>query len=220
MDRLKNIPLFFRIGYVFVLIIAFIGLIGGLMNKSVPVPDNPNQQPIYGDGWGITGIRDSRPSLFREVKATDVLVFFGYSDCIVDAYDYDGEFQFSILTRDSQNGAVSIWCVNDMLYLRPKTGDILIFRGTEFVGTITHEGAMEQGIFQSETNVVTVNREYVYRMDETGNQTILFATPEEIVRNLDRHDNEVQIVFVIIAFALVYFVYRLILDKQQTRKME
>jgi hypothetical protein len=184
MERLKSMPLIFRIGYILILILAVIGLVYSMINRSVPVSDNPNQQLIYGDGWGITGIRSIRTSHITHVKATDRHVFFAYSqDNLVDAYSYDGTFLFSIMTRDAQNGGVSIWCTDHLLYLQPKLGDILVFNGTEFIESITYDELQIRGVRDSETNPVTVDFENVCSIDEEGNKHVLFSTPEEIKRN-------------------------------------
>lgn len=183
MIKVKDMPLAVRVVFMVFFSIAIIGWIISLINQSAPVSDNPTQKSIYGDGWGITGIRSTRSSHISHIKATDQYIFFAYSqDNWVDAYSYDGAFQFSILTRDSQNGLVSIWCTDDLLYLKPKSGDILVFNGTEFIESITNDELKARGVRNSERNTVTVDREYVYSIDEAGKTHILFSTPEEIQR--------------------------------------
>lgn len=210
MEKLKEKPWFQFLYFGVLITLSIILMIYQSINADVPVSDNPEQMPIYGEEWGITGIRGARTTHFYEIKATDKHVFFAYFDeNIVDAYSYDGTFQFSILTRDAKNGGVSITCIDDTLYLSPKTGDILVFRGTEFLETVTRREAIERGIFKSDTYPVTVDREYVYSIDENGNKQILFPTLEEVQRNwplLDFGPTINLMIYRIMALASVIFV--------------
>lgn len=150
--------------------------------------DNPDQEMIVGDGWSITGQRGARRGLFDRCEGTDELVYFCYSGMdLIDAYDLEGAYQFTIDLPDARNGLTLIDCVEDLLIVNPALGrEVILFRGRELVGKMDVEAAREQGYkatsYDKESRYA-ITRTHVVSVDGED-LTELFELPEEIRVNL------------------------------------
>ena len=149
--------------------------------------DNPDQEAVIGDGWGISGQRGARRGLFDRCEGTDDLIYFCYSgEDMVDAYDLSGEYQFTINLPDAQNGGLLIDCVEDLLIADAANSDVFVFRGSELVEKLDYQAARERGYrassFDTESRYA-ITRTHVVSVDGED-LTELFELPEEIRVNL------------------------------------
>lgn len=149
--------------------------------------DNPEQEIMIGDGWWISGQRGARRGLFDRCEGTDDLIYFCYSgEDMVDAYDLDGEYQFTINLPDAQNGGLLIDCVDDLLIADAANSDVFVFRGSELVEKLDYKAARERGYrassFDTESRYA-ITRTHVVSVDGED-LTELFELPEEIRVNL------------------------------------
>ena len=174
--------------------------------------DNPNQQPIFGEGWSITGKRGIRNSKVTKIEGTEELIYITYSGKpYIDVYDLTGAFQYTIQLPDSQNGAVSIDCRDGILIADAKGRnadghDVFLFRGEELVGSMDHDQAREQGfvpIWNDQESDYLLTLTHVTRADGT----VLFELPPEIAENMPKFlltegQEQVAKVLVVVLFAV------------------
>ena len=173
--------------------------------------DNPDQEPIYGDGWGITGVRGERTSVITHIHGTDELIYFAYNaEPYIDAYDLKGNFRYTIQLPGAARGGVDLECRDGILIANSETDVIYLFRGTEFLESMDRDQARERGLlpdYRNESPYV-LTKTHVTRAD--GEE--LFELPEELARNLPRSlltsdlHKTVEFTLVILLFAAA-FVY-------------
>ena len=148
--------------------------------------DNPDQEPIYGDGWGITGVRGARSSMITHINGTDELIYFTYNGKpYIDAYDLSGEYQYTIQLPDARNGAVSIDCRDGILIADSKDNGIYLFQGTELLERMDYDEARQRGlipVWGSTDSEYRLTRTHVVRAD--GEE--LFELPVELAKNMNR----------------------------------
>lgn len=174
--------------------------------------DNPNQQTIVGDGWGISGERGDRNSGVGRIKGTDELIYITYSqEPYIDVYDLTGAFQYSIRLPDSQNGIVLMDCRDGLLIAEAKgtnsSGhDIFVFRDTELVESMDHSEATKRGLapsFYDEESDYRLTLTHVTRADGT----MLFELPPELAKNMPKYlmteeQEQVLKILVLVLFAV------------------
>lgn len=155
------------------------------------IPRSGSETVSPADGkWEISYEQGSRSDGFWKCEATDALVYFCYFDqCVIDAYDYQGQYQFTITLPDSQNGGTSIHCTGDLLYAQAKNNTVYVFDGTELVETMTHDQAEELGCdFLNLDSNLYVSADTVYKLDEAGSRTALFPVPEAVAESMSFFD--------------------------------
>ena len=107
----------------------------------------PDRTPPGRDTCVIGYEQGARRVPYDECDSTDAYVFYLYGNtgCMVDAYNLDGEFQFTLFFTDSQNGVMHIRCENNLLYVSTKKDSVFIFDGDQQIEKLTHQEASEQG---------------------------------------------------------------------------
>lgn len=168
------------------ILLVFVILCISAIPKVQDASDNPEQEVLYGDGWSITGIRAERGETFHKCDATDDMVYFSYTKgWYIDAYNNQGEYQYTIMLRTSQNGSVGIHCTEDLLYVRSKDGTVFVFDGTDMVETLTSEQAGERGCyFLDMDGRAYVSEDYIYRVNSDGEWTGVCPIPEDVAANM------------------------------------
>lgn len=158
--------------------------------KVADAPDNSNQETIYGSGWWITGVRGERNEAFWKCDATLDTVFFCYfNGCYIDAYNLQGEYQYTITLNDSSNGGISIHCTDELLYAKSKENDVFVFDGIRMIERISRAEARELGcLFGNLESSVYVTKDSVYRVLENEEHEFLFALPEEVIKTMSYFD--------------------------------
>lgn len=182
--------------------------------------DNPNQEQLSGSGWYISGVRKERDEGFWKCDATQDTVYFCYfSGSYIDAYNMQGEYQYTItLHYSSRNGGTSIHCTDDLLYAKSRDNDVFVFDGTNMLKRITHDEARELGChFLNLESAVYVSKDSVYRILESGEHEFLFKLPEEVLKTMSYFDygdrlakNRIYAVVTLIPFLLLvaFAIYR------------
>lgn len=172
-----------------ILMCAFLFVFALTSSSGCPdASDNPEQEVIVGDGWTITGQRGARRGVFDRCEGTDELIYFCYSgEDLIDAYNLEGRYQFTIDLPDARNGLALIDCVEDLLIVRPALSrEVILFRGRELVGKMDVDTAREQGYKATSydrESIYAITRTHVVRV-EGEELTELFELPEEIRVNL------------------------------------
>lgn len=159
--------------------------------KVADASDNPNQEKLSGSGWYISGIRGERDEGFRQCDATQDMVYFCYfTGSYIDAYNMQGEYQYTIsLHYSSQNGGTSICCMDNLLYAKSRDNDVFVFDGTNMLKKITSDKARELGChFMNLESAVYVSKDSVYRILDNGEHEFLFDLPKEVIKTMSYFD--------------------------------
>lgn len=198
--------------------------------KVADASDNPNQEILSGSGWYISGVRGERDEGFWKCDATRDTVYFCYfTGSYIDAYNMQGEYQYTIsLHYSSRNGGTSICCMDNLLYAKSRDHDVFVFDGTNMLKKITSDEARELGCyFLNLESAVYVSKDSVYRILENGEQEFLFALPEEVMKTMSYFDygdiltkNRIYAVVTLIPFLLLgaFAIYRGRRDRSRSVK--
>lgn len=172
--------------------------------------DRPEQQPILGEGWSITGERGVRNSRVTKIEGTAELIYITYSHKpYIDVYDLSGAFQYTIQLPDSQNGAVSIDCRDGILIAEAKGRnaqghDVFLFQGAQLVESMDYDQARERGlvpIWNDKESDYLLTLTHVTRADGE----VLFELPPELAENMPKFLPNAQQEKVLTILSLVLF---------------
>ena len=90
----------------------------------------------------------------------------------MDAYDFDGNFAFRLRFENKENGALSIRCQDDLLYVSSKYHNVFVFDGDTLIRQMTYQEAREKGFkgsfFSERSKTVTQRWGRFYRLNEDG----------------------------------------------------
>ena len=133
------------------------------------VSENPDERCVvtYTEGTDSAGA-------ISEYDATGDYIFFSYSErtAVVDAYDFDGNFAFRLHFENKENGALSIRCQDDLLYVSSKYHNVFVFDGDTLIRQMTYQEAREEGFkgsfFSERSKTVTQRWGRFYRLNEDG----------------------------------------------------
>ena len=94
--------------------------------------------PVVAEGKAVVFYEPlSSGATIIDVDATDDYIFYAYGrDGVVEAYNWDGEYQFSVAVYDGANGACAIGCDQDLLYVLDKDKNVFVFRGESLLRAI------------------------------------------------------------------------------------
>ena len=172
--------------------------------------DNPEQETLLGDGWSITGVRGQRNSKVTMIEGTDELIYVTYEkESCIDAYNLNGEYQYTIQLPDARNGLVSIDCRDDILIASSKDNVVYLFRGTELLECMDHEEARERDlnpVYGSRDSADRFTLTHVARAD--GEE--LFELPPEMAKNMNRRllmneeELELENILILVGFAALW----------------
>lgn len=152
--------------------------------RTVYPEDNSDQEEIVGDGWFISGYRESRGNYYQ-VDGTEDMFFVCYFNGAIDAYNNDGEYLFTYeIYSSSQNGGASIKCTDDLIYIQYKDSDVFAFRGTELVSKMTLSEFRAFGYYMEPSGSVFIAKDGVYRRDADGTPQFQCPLPEAIGKML------------------------------------
>lgn len=171
----------------FLFLLIVVVLLAVAFGFSPDSTDNQVQPTVSGEGWHISDRQSPRDHNFYHCCGTDDLVYFSYfSENCVDAYDYNGEFQYTIQFQNMTNGGVLMECRDDLLVVRVQDGTTYLFRGMECLKAMEPEEAREEGYWLYINHLSSsfdVKGLSVVRVD--GDETVeLFRVPYEIEKNL------------------------------------
>lgn len=144
--------------------------------------------------------------------ATDSLVYFAYSEqtACVDAYNYAGEYQFSIHFYNREKGSISIRCDNNILYVCSKYGNVFVFDGNQLIRKMTSQEGEDAGFTDSwfRTRSVQIQRKFskIYRYDSSGNTISVISVPSKILENIAQR--YIIVFFGVAVVGIPYFIKR------------
>lgn len=141
-----------------------------------------------GETYAVGFKQGERTIIFSECDATDDYVFFAYDEGnLVDAYDYAGNFQFTLFFEDYIKGGIEIGSYDNQLYVCTKKNTVFVFDGPVLIQEMAYSTVIDLGLssvwFPDDHNV-QVGRNNVYRVSGDGQKTALGKTPQVIAENL------------------------------------
>ena len=83
-----------------------------------------------------------------DFDATKEYVYFAYSEkcSVVDVFDHQGLFLYSLLFENRAKGILLIQCKNDQLYIQLKNDEIMVFSGDCLLESYSKQAAKDAGI--------------------------------------------------------------------------
>lgn len=139
--------------------------------------------------WAICYQQGVRTSDYIQCDATSEYLYFTYMEhnC-VDVYDMNGEFLYSFLFPDRQNGVIYIRCEDDHVYISTKSKILYIFKGTEELDHMDHDEASEKGYnfnwFYKHKPYITVDNQWISCSDTDGVVFKQIPTPYMVKRTI------------------------------------
>lgn len=126
-----------------------------------------------------------RQTTYNQCACSQNYIYFSYTkDSCVDAYNYQGEYQFTILLPDYPNGGVGVCCFDDKLYIQEKNGDVRVFDKQSEVEFMTRIEAKEKGFGsnwfreQDKAKRMQVTKESIYIFDASNAIDTQIPTPQ------------------------------------------
>lgn len=159
--------------------VLFVILFACSFTLNVSASTNHTEENQVFDGVAVDYSPDTTTSRkYTQCDATDSLVFFtfGYDD-IIDAYDYNGNFQFSLsfLNPEHEKGILISKCEEDRLVVITKN-DVLYEINADKVLSYTSD--FDKGIKDSFDEVhYWANKKNIYFRNSEGDWEILMKTP-------------------------------------------
>lgn len=174
----------------------------------------PQAEEDWFAGYQLGG----RQSTYSECDATNDLIFFAYGSSFVDAYDHEGEFQFTLYFEDKQNSVFEIRCEEQKLYVSTKGHTVFVFDRDQEVDRMNLEEARENGFsypwFDEEKTNFRIDKDYAYVIDPKTNEETVFQLPQAIKSKVNNH----KIGMVIMACAVIVLICRIAYDSIRKSK--
>lgn len=126
-----------------------------------------------------------------QVVINDQIVYFSYlkSSC-VDAYDFEGNFLFSIIVPDYSKGVINLCCYEKELFVFSKSGDLFVVGTKGQINKFSREVSAEKGYTsgwcreQNQKQIIEIGKEYILLKDVEGVILERIKTPSTIANNL------------------------------------
>lgn len=163
--------------------------------------------------------QSKRETAYTQCDATQEYFYFAYTkyNC-VDVYGAEGEFLYSFLLPDSQNGGISVRCHNDVVYICDKRHGVHVFKGLDEIACLPRELAEQKGYdshwFHKHEPCIVVNGEWITQYDSNGTVIRQVPTPFYVKQTIPLSVEHTKILFVLGAAAILllllkyYFTFR------------
>ena len=138
-----------------------------------------------------------------------VYVLYTSRNGVVQVYDYNGIYLYSMRLYAHLNGAFAMAVDGNMLYIEDYHGDIYVFKDGEFAEFLRSDAAdaireeIPYSTFEKNTEGYEIRKGSVWRI-EGDTQTCIVNRPAQTGIFQNNMDNLITI-FVFIVFALVYW---------------
>lgn len=170
------------------------------------------------EAYYITEGPYTRRSSVYDYDATDQYVYLAYpDDAAVDVYDLNGHYQFSITFEHRERGDLLLQCVDNLLYVRSKYGNVFVFDGRELVEQMDSDYASNSIYtywwFAEKTHSLSLKGFSLYKTDSSGVIQQKIQLPFEIL--LQIHTVNIPLC-VIILLSVIYLLQRI---QQKPRRL-
>ncbi len=139
------------------------------------------------NGYVISNKQIKQKGSMCDFDATTDYVYFAYSEknSIVDVFDSQGNFLYSILFENQEKGGLLIRCEDEMLYVRLKNDDVMVFNGDRLTQSFGKEESEKAGMdyhwFNEKPVSIRLKGIRFYRMDALGHTQHQIAVPGYVV---------------------------------------
>ena len=174
--------------------------------------------PQADEDWFAGYQLGGRQSRYSECDATNDLIFFAYDSSFVDAYDTEGEFQFTLYFENKQNGGFAIRCEDQKLYVSTKSHTVFVFDRDQEVSRMNLEETRQNGFswvwFDEEKPNFRIDNDYAYVTDPQTNEETVFQLSQSIKNEVNNH----KIGKVIMVCAVIVLMCRIAYDSIRKSK--
>lgn len=123
---------------------------------------------------------------YTQCAITDTYVYFTFGyDSIIDAYDHNGEFQFTLLFPDRNNGQLISKCEGDKLLVLTKSREYYYELDGDRVLTLII--APNEATVDKFDNEITAwaSKKQIYTRNENGQWEVYMQTPKSMKKYID-----------------------------------
>lgn len=169
--------------------------------------------------WVVCYRQGKRTTRFFQYDATSEYMYFSYSkECCVDVYDLHGNFLYSFLFPDRQNGGVCVRCEEDQVYISTKDNIIYVFKGIEEVDRMDYDEAAANGYdffwFYNNNPKITVNDDWIRWHDNSGEVVKEINTPNVIRQTIpDDGIKSITKLFILAFIVVLVAIVRVLIKK-------
>lgn len=133
--------------------------------------ENDKKIPYAGRGCAFKFSAEmSKATPIKDIDSTDEYIYFAYArKGVVAVYNWNGEYQYSLVFFSDTNGSLQIRCENGLLYVCDYAGYEFVFAGDELIAVYEQNHKLHvRGWFSEATTwPVIVKNNMVY--DKNGN---------------------------------------------------
>lgn len=199
------------------ILIAFVGFLGIGMVRGLLEKTEINESTIR-ERHVISYIQNAS-GYAGDIAATKDAVFVAYNEkmAAIEAYNYRGVYQYTILLADAQNGGIRLWSDGDILYVSSKYGNVFAFQGQQLLWKMDFGEAREQGIdnYFSRPSNVSVNGDTVLVMNEKNQ--IAAKVPLPIRTTMQIHGEKIML-YVMLVVVIISAVVPILKDRITNRR--
>lgn len=147
---------------------------------------SPSSEETFADSYVIGYEQGARYGSWSSLDATDDLIFVVYTEngSCIDAYDNSGTFRFTLFFRDKSNGATTIRCDQNLLYVRAEGGTVYVFEEDRELACLSSEEAKNRGFsstwFSHKDSKLETSGALIRRLDGEGNTIAAIPLPRKM----------------------------------------
>lgn len=189
-----------------------IGLVRGLLEQAETTEPKIQERPVISYTQSSSGYAG-------DIAATKDAVFVAYNEkmAAIEAYNYRGVYQYTILLADAQNGGIRLWSDGDILYVSSKYGNVFAFQGKQLLWQMDVGEAREQGIddYFARPSNVSVDGNTVIVMNEENQ--IAAKVPLPIRTTMQIHGQKIML-YVMLVVVILCAVVPILKDRRTNRR--
>ena len=161
---MKNMRFYGILKYIYIIIVLFLAWELGISYS------HSSKIPSVGPG-NVVVFYEEMPSSQRIKKAdaTDEYVFFAYNtDAVIAVYNWEGQYLYSLAFNKEANGAMSMNCENNLLYVSDYSGFEVVIDGKEIIDVYTPtESEHSVAWFRQNSKTIYSNNGKIFSLDGT-----------------------------------------------------
>ncbi len=110
-----------------------------------------------------------RDAVLTDYDATQEYIFLAFDDAlVVDAYTWDGQYQFTLASPYAQNGVLMIQCKEGLLYISSRTDNVSVYDGKTLIQELDHkdEAYPSSWWFHEPAELVELQNDGIYSRED------------------------------------------------------
>ena len=148
-----------------------------------------NDDTVNSDAYHLYYNTQHQNVAITDYDIADQYVFFSYSEgrSVVEAFDLNGNYLFSISFADRQKGTILVQGEGKQIFIRTKNDGVFIFDGDQLVEILDEQTAKHRGYdyewFSTKQNRLKFTGMRLHVLDEAGNKKQHIPVPGYIIAN-------------------------------------